>query len=197
MWIISGALVFFFLDRIDNIMNVQLYEYHLEYSLVWATSYWMYMRLIYVSLFIPMGISLVAVVSSIVRTRFWAAEAVISRPPQLKTEPGIVRGQTVEKGGVSTLKQGVSAKEERGMVISCPKCKKVFAQPMLMLNFEGSKGVLVNVCPYCNRVLGRAENGNEQKIDTELRFAYSDSEPVPKRTPEGLVCCLFCLEWCA
>jgi len=43
------------------------------------------------------------------------------------------------------------------MMISCPKCKKTFRRPLIMLDFGEVKPRLVNVCPYCNQVLGNSE----------------------------------------
>jgi uncharacterized Zn-finger protein len=43
------------------------------------------------------------------------------------------------------------------MIISCPKCKKTFRRPLIMLDFGGVKPRLVNVCPYCNQVLGNSK----------------------------------------
>jgi len=43
------------------------------------------------------------------------------------------------------------------MLISCPKCKRVFQTPLVMLDFSGTKPGLMNVCPYCNQVLGNSE----------------------------------------
>jgi uncharacterized Zn-finger protein len=57
---------------------------------------------------------------------------------------------------------------ETNMVISCPACKKVFTRPLVMLNFEGGKTRLVNVCPYCNHVLGSAENGKSPESDVHI-----------------------------
>jgi DNA-directed RNA polymerase subunit RPC12/RpoP len=42
------------------------------------------------------------------------------------------------------------------MVITCPKCKKVFGRPLNMLDFSKGTAKLVNVCPYCNYILGSA-----------------------------------------
>jgi DNA-directed RNA polymerase subunit RPC12/RpoP len=40
------------------------------------------------------------------------------------------------------------------MVITCPKCKKDFGRPLNMLDFSKGQAQLVNVCPYCNYILG-------------------------------------------
>ncbi len=54
-------------------------------------------------------------------------------------------------------KAGKSPKENVKAANNCPSCKKSFTQPLVMLDFEGGKSKLVNVCPYCNQVLGDAE----------------------------------------
>lgn len=50
-----------------------------------------------------------------------------------------------------------SEKRANNMLISCPKCKRVFQTPLVMLDFSGTKPGLMNVCPYCNQVLGNSE----------------------------------------
>jgi len=51
---------------------------------------------------------------------------------------------------------------------SCPSCGKTFGRPMVMLDFEGGKSRLVNVCPYCGHVLGFAENGESSGVDVQV-----------------------------
>ena len=56
------------------------------------------------------------------------------------------------------------AKEDVGLVISCPSCGKVFNRPLVMLDFSSGTTRLVNVCPFCNHTLGEAldsEKNNE------------------------------------
>jgi len=43
------------------------------------------------------------------------------------------------------------------VIISCPECKRTFHRPLVMLDFSGAKPGLVNVCPYCNQVLGSSQ----------------------------------------
>ena len=176
VWVISAVLVLFFLGRIDTIMHIQLYDFGLQYSLEWAMSYWMYVRLIYISLSLPIILSLLTVISSFAgKTETVREKDLVKQQP--KAEPIVIQGQPPKKGDLNTLKQnGTATKDERGMIISCPHCKRVFVTPMLMLNFEGARGVLVNVCPYCNRVLGRAENGN--KNDSDVQVAHFDTKLV-------------------
>ena len=51
------------------------------------------------------------------------------------------------------------------MLISCPKCKRVFQTPLVMLDFSGTKPGLMNVCPYCNQVLGNSEAESDVYFD--------------------------------
>jgi uncharacterized Zn-finger protein len=51
------------------------------------------------------------------------------------------------------------------MLISCPKCKKIFKTPLVMLDFSCEKPGLMNVCPYCNQVLGSSEAENDVYCD--------------------------------
>jgi len=56
------------------------------------------------------------------------------------------------------VRKEAKAVEQNHMLISCPKCKKVFSKPLVMLDFSTGKSRLVNVCPYCNYVLSSEES---------------------------------------
>ena len=49
-----------------------------------------------------------------------------------------------------------NARTDNSMMITCPKCRKIFGRPLNMLDFSKGRAQLVNVCPYCNYVLGSA-----------------------------------------
>lgn len=65
--------------------------------------------------------------------------------------------------------------DRNSMMISCPKCKRIFSKPLNMLDFSSGKAQLINVCPYCNYVLGDVRPG-----DAEVRVF----EPDDKETEE-------------
>ncbi|HKZ94892.1 MAG TPA: hypothetical protein VJ249_10005 [Candidatus Bathyarchaeia archaeon] len=51
----------------------------------------------------------------------------------------------------------------------CPHCGKSFTQPLRMLDFQGDRPRVVNICPFCNetmpsgaRVEGRNQNGDKK-----------------------------------
>jgi len=53
--------------------------------------------------------------------------------------------------------------------ISCAKCKKTFHRPLVMLDFSGGKARLVNVCPFCNQIVGGIEP--EMSVITDVNVA--------------------------
>jgi len=69
----------------------------------------------------------------------------------LGRDGGVERAVVVRREKVERVKEG------NHLLASCPKCKKVFGKPLVMLDFSGGKTRLVNVCPYCSFVLGSAD----------------------------------------
>lgn len=78
--------------------------------------------------------------------------------PQIQTQP---KPQPATTTVQEQPKTGKAPKENNKASNSCPNCKKTFTQPLVMLDFEGGKSKLVNVCPYCNQVLGDTEAKTE------------------------------------
>jgi uncharacterized Zn-finger protein len=168
--IASAAFVMFMITKIDEIVNVQLYAYNLQFNHAWADSFWNYTHLMYVGLGVPIALSAFAIAVSFVKKSDEAPEinvahlkvskqeTIVQPKPQpvVSEEPKIKDKEKENKNGAN------------GMVISCPSCKKVFSRPLVMLNFEGGKTRLVNVCPYCNHVLGSAENEKSQESDFQV-----------------------------
>jgi len=90
--------------------------------------------------------------------------------PQEASEPQILltRNQSLhikKNTEVAGLEED-SENRANKMLISCPKCKKVFQTPLVMLDFSGTKPGLMNVCPYCNQVLGNS--GAETDVYCDL-----------------------------
>lgn len=144
MWVVSSVFVMLLLNRIDGIVHGTLYNYGLWFDFAWATPFWSFERLIYICLGAPLFSSGVALIYD-----FW-----ISR----KGNAPVVR--SVSKLGNRKLQP----LKENSMVISCPKCKKVFGKPLNMLDFSGGKAKLVNVCPYCNHVLNSRDKCDSGEV---------------------------------
>lgn len=114
------------------------------------------MRLVYVCLAVPSILSIVVLVFSFVKRG--DGDKPVSKNAESKPS----------SGKVQPLK-------ENHMVISCPSCKRVFSKPLVMLDFSGGKTKLVNVCPYCNTILGSAE---EKDSDSEITIVDLDKKVI-------------------
>jgi hypothetical protein len=77
VWIVNGFLVIYLIAQIDNMVNVQLYNFGLEFSSLWADAYWINSRLIMVLLGISMALSIVAFLAGFRKSREKA------EPPQV------------------------------------------------------------------------------------------------------------------
>jgi uncharacterized Zn-finger protein len=141
LWLISSAFATFLLLRIDDIVHHQLYDFGLQFSNDWAVPYWSFLRLTFVCFLVPGLLSGVALVSSF-----------------------LARNEEPEKAVVVKREKVEPTKEANHLLASCPKCKKVFSKPLVMLDFAGGKTRLVNVCPYCSFILGSANGDVEVGI---------------------------------
>lgn len=139
--LISNIFVLYFLLRIDYIVHNQLYSYGLHFSLDWAASYWAFLNVIFAFLAVPIILSVAYFGLEVLRF--------------------IKRGKVVQQASVEATDKpavkSVKTEETNHMLVNCPKCRRVFSKPLVMLDFTDGKTKLVNVCPYCNHVLGCAE----------------------------------------
>jgi uncharacterized Zn-finger protein len=142
LWLVSSGFVVFLLLKIDDVVHHELYNFGLQYSDDWAVPYWSFLKLVFVCLLVPGVLSGVVLVFSVFG-RGGGREGLV-----------VVRREKVE--GVKDMGNHLLA--------SCPKCKKVFGKPLVMLDFGGGKTRLVNVCPYCNYILGSANGDVEVGI---------------------------------
>ncbi len=144
IWLLSSIFLILLVNRIDSIVHGTLYSYGLQFSNVWAVPFWSFERLIYVCVAIPAILSASSLILDLLGRGRGAVPAV----------------RRVENSQVSRNNADL---KNSSMLISCPKCKKVFGKPLTMLDFSRGKAKIVNVCPYCNRRLnGSKENGNEE-----------------------------------
>lgn len=159
IWVVSAVLVIFLLTRFDMLVHGQLYNFGLQFDHAWADPYYFYTQLIYVGLGVPMTLSVFFIALSFTRKIDKAPE------PAPKQE---LKPQPQPRPVICEERKAKIKEDSNSMVISCPSCKKVFSRPLVMLNFEGGKTRLVNVCPYCNHVLGNAENEQTPKSDFQI-----------------------------
>lgn len=161
IWVISSIFAAYLQLQLNGIVHGTLYDYGLQFSNSWAVQYWSLERLLYVCLFAPSLLGGFALVFDLWRSR---GERV---PVVRRVEKNVATGR------VGPVVQ--TAARDNSMMISCPKCNRLFSRPMNMLDFSSGKTQLINVCPYCNHVLGDKEH-----VDTNIRVI----EPEEKETPE-------------
>ena len=156
LWLVSGVFVLFLLGRIDWIVHGELYDFGLQFSPVWATPYWVLLRLTYVYLAVPSVLSGIALGLDV-----WK---------KIKSKKPVSRRSMVRPVGVKA-----QPLKGNSMLISCPSCKKTFRKPLVMLDFGSGKTKLVNTCPYCNAKLGE-EYVKEDEKDVETRVLGPDEK---------------------
>ncbi|MEM3874110.1 MAG: hypothetical protein QXU45_03145 [Candidatus Bathyarchaeia archaeon] len=163
LWLVSAVFVVFLLGRLDWVVHHELYDFGLQFSLEWALGYWATVRMIYVFLATPIFLSATYFVLEVWRfVKEGHDRGMLAKAPS-PAEP--VKAQ-----------QKATVAEQNHMLISCPKCKRVFSKPLVMLDFSGGKTKLVNVCPYCNNILGCAEEEDADKKEEKNSFGFMDFE---------------------
>jgi len=160
MWVVSAVFVMWLLNRIDGIVHGDLYHYGLQFDFAWATPFWSFERLIYVCLAAPLVWSGIALVYDFWHGRRDSVSVVkhVNKPSNGKVQP----------------------LRENSMLISCPRCKKVFGKPLAMLDFSGGKAKLVNVCPYCNHVLGSANGEGSKEEEVEVTGLDEEEQEITR-----------------
>ena len=190
VWIVNSFLIVFLMTRVDSIVHGQLYAYGLQFSRNWADPYWASVNLIYVFMSVPTVLSTIVLGIVLVRNRKlngkYIAKLKIRRQKvaveeqKTKEEKATVAEEVSGENAPQEPEEPepqvepyepkmevineVEAKENNGLLISCPSCKKVFNRPLVMLDFSSGKTRLVNICPYCSHTLGEA---SDQKKDDE------------------------------
>jgi len=172
-WAVSAILVMFLLTKIDTIINSQLYNFGLQYNRAWANPYHTYTQMALVGLGVPIALSAFAIAVSFAKKTDKEPEAEVAHASVTKQTPKPQQQPVVSEERKPKEKEN-NGRENNNMIISCPNCKKVFSRPLVMLNFEGGKTRLMNVCPYCNHVLGSAED--EKSPEQDFQVADTDKK---------------------
>jgi len=151
----SSAFGLFLLYKLDYLVHGDLYNYGLQFSYNWILPMWTFERLLGFCFILPVVFGAGALVWDFRRSR--KCKLVVKHVKPVEQKPQVAPLQ-VNNNGVKA-----QALRENSMVISCPSCKKMFGKPLVMLDFSGKEARLVNVCPYCNRILGNAK----EKVDKD------------------------------
>jgi len=177
-WILSAVLVIFMLTNLDVLVNGTLYNFGLQFSNEWGQPYWLYLRLSYAFLGVSSGLGLTALAIGFYRSKNAATEtSAVALENNNKNR--IAEKTRKIKKIEQKPKRKLSKEENNSMIISCPNCKKVFGRPLVMLNFEGGKTKLVNVCPYCNNSLD--QTNTDENSDAEFHIQGQDKSASDQR----------------
>jgi DNA-directed RNA polymerase subunit RPC12/RpoP len=140
---------------IDSIVNSNLYNFGLQFSLAWANPYWNDLHLIFILLAVSAALSVVVLIAGFGKTS--ENDRVVRR---VSNNVSNVQPQTAK---------------EHSVLIRCVHCGKVFSKPETMLDFSNGKPQLANVCPYCEHVLGKPD---EKRPDESVKAEFDEEEEV-------------------
>ena len=172
LWLISSVFVLVLLRKIDGIVHGTLYSYGLRFDYGWAQPYWFLLSFAFVSLAFPMILGGIVLFFSFLRTGHGE-----TRLPDRSETSAQTRAQTSAQTSARTSARASAQTSARALRISCSSCKKVFGKPLVLLDFSRGKERLVNVCPYCNAVLGSAKEKHKPvDVVVDLRREVVDEE---------------------
>ena len=191
VWIVNSALIFYLLNQIDTIVNVQLYSFDLQFSKQWADPYWTATRLMMVFLGVPMALSAAVVVAGFSRFRRKAKTAFAKRktePAQttLKEKPSIVLTEKPPVEPEETPRPPVSDEQQQ----SAPEEQEEQPSSIEKKTEDEQKPAPVNepkleVFPL--QIIPPTEQTNYETQVDEI-----EKEPPPKADSEADICCPAC-----
>lgn len=136
--IVSAIAAMVLLNNIDRIVNVELYNYGLQFDSVWYNPYSLYTQLFYASLGISVAISVIVLLLTFINIE--KTENVEGK--KLKVSKSEIHADT-----------GKSKAKEQVVDTTCPACKRIFSKPVMMLNLVNGKPKMVSTCPYCSQII--------------------------------------------
>ena len=73
----------------------------------------------------------------------------------IRTKPQVLQTRSEKKVISSHVLEPEPPTETQrvGGLVKCDHCKRVFAQPLRMLDFHSDRPRIINICPFCNEVI--------------------------------------------
>jgi len=178
----------------DKIVHGQLYNYGLQFSVEWANPYWTLMRTMQILLAV---IAISTVINTIFTVRKYASrkepsEKVASSqkpaqtvPPitstaEKKTIPPSLKASTVPAAPSATAVPTEPLSSDIPGLRRCSHCGKTYTQPLRMLDFQGDRPRIVNICPFCNEIMPTAPHQDESDKDKKFQFRKKTNNHTPK-----------------
>jgi len=185
---------------LDQVVNGLTYTYgFLQFDLRWAIPYWTFIR-------ITLTLLGVIVVTTVINTihilrkyvyvkkssEKMAASQKPTMPVHSPTRP-VERVQTMPVAPPTATSTpptppapSVPAPRSSPLLsdipglIKCFHCGKAFTQPLRMLDFQGDRPRIVNICPFCNEIIPTAPRQEEKEQDKRFLLRKKNNNDVPK-----------------
>jgi hypothetical protein len=207
----ATSFTLYFLNQLDQIVHGQLYNYGLVFNYAWADPYWNILKIIQILLAVAAGATGINLALSI-KKDISKKPTLTQRPqkttPQMSTMPRTVERQTIPPQRPATLNAPVIRQTNPPSQIEsvapiapaartptpqqfppetsgptrCPHCGKAFTQPLRMLDFQGDRPRIVNICPFCNEIIQTATKQESQE-DERFLLRRKNNNHTSKTTP--------------
>jgi len=70
--------------------------------------------------------------------------------------------------------------------IKCPHCGRSFTQPLRMLDFQGDRPRIVEICPFCNETMRSAPRAEEKEQDRDRDRSFPIDTSVNHSAPKTM-----------
>jgi hypothetical protein len=174
-----GVLVALMFLRVDNLINVDLYKYNLQFDPVWYNSYSFWSKLLLGSLGVLIALNLTILSLGLIRDR----RASFAKGPIeaiLETNLHEVKTTNAVKPPINT---SIAEGEQH-----CANCNTSFVQPASKLDFIQGKPVVINACPNCGEPLtiNSSKNGKTLKKNTKQAPVRKRQAKRKRRSKESI-----------
>ena len=161
--------------RIDTIINVDLYSFHLQFDPVWYNSYSLWSKLLWGSLGVMICLNAAVLGLNLFREfKSRSSESPIESVADKEQAPNIEPASPDENAVVSSFEKGTK----------CSKCEKVVVKPVSKLDFVEGKPIIKIVCPSCGEPMSSYVLEAKEETQTEKATkASSKKRKQEKSTP--------------
>jgi len=186
--LVAAVASVYTLTLLDEIVHIQLYNYGLQFSLGWANPYWIFFRTTLALLGLVIVFTAVEAIFTF-RRYFYAQKPIVrshvkkaSTLPAVSSTAHVHSSPSISTTGtdaISVPSQESSRLKSSGL-IKCFHCNRIFTHPLQMLDFQGDKPRIVNICPSCNEVIPTTPVLGQKEHDKRFHFEKKNNNHVAK-----------------
>jgi len=195
------------LNLLDQVVNGLTYTYgDLNFDLRWANPYWNFLHILQILLGViatSTVVNIIFTVKEYVSIKKPSAKATPSQKPAITVSQPTIPSTTVPAATHSVEKPAhvqaapstlpsppaplpatppapASLPADISGLAKCFHCGKLFSQPLRMLDFQGDRPRIVNICPFCNEIIPSSPRQDEGEQDKKLQFKKKSNNHTPK-----------------